>query len=132
MNPCRFGIGKVRFARGPYRRGGQESRQGRAKTIVLSGGLLSVAVPRKRPVNRSRNAASGPRASLGTHRYQGSILNEKTGTNWPAFFRPARVVNTPGRADRIGLTMFILEIIGAVMVALSLCALLSQDAGISR
>jgi len=28
--------------------------------------------------------------------------------------------------------MFILEVIGAVLIALSLCALLSQDAGITR
>ena len=65
-------------------------------------GPLSVAILRKRPVNRSRNAAPGARASLGTHRYQGSILNEKTGTNRPAFFRPARAVNAPGGQTRKG------------------------------
>ena len=130
MNPGRFGNGEVRFARTVSARGaGIKARTGENHRPFR--GPPSVGVPRKRLVNRSRNAASGPRASLGTHRYQGSILNEKTGTNRPAFFvLPARP--TPGRADQKGLTMFILEIIGAIMVALSLCALLSQDAGISR
>jgi hypothetical protein len=59
-------------------------------------------------------------------------LNEKTGTNPARLFSPCPAAPAREQADRIGLTMFILEIIGAVMIALSLCALLSQDAGISR
>jgi hypothetical protein len=107
-----------------------QGNQGR-KPPAITGRSAPAAGLKKRAVNRIGSGPAAARGSLGTRRYHGGIIEREDRQN------PARLFSSGPRqhawpADQKGLTMFILEVIGAVLIALSLCALLSQDAGMSR